>query len=143
MDLDSIYRALAIMNDYGLTEVTVNSGDEAVTLKRSLPLPLVAQPQTEDGGSPGEAQAVREAEAAIAVVSAGMVGVMRLTDRHGTPIITEGARVAKGQMVCVVEAMKIRHEIRSEIDGTVVEIITHDGRPVEYGQPLLAIRQEG
>jgi acetyl-CoA carboxylase biotin carboxyl carrier protein len=56
------------------------------------------------------------------------------------PFVEVGARVAKGQVLCIVEAMKLMNEIESDIDGVIVEIYPTNAQPVEFGEPLFAIR---
>jgi oxaloacetate decarboxylase alpha subunit len=53
-----------------------------------------------------------------------------------------GSRVEKGQTLCIIEAMKLMNEIEAEVSGTVVEILVENAQPVEYGQPLLVIRED-
>jgi acetyl-CoA carboxylase biotin carboxyl carrier protein len=57
--------------------------------------------------------------------------------------VTEGTRIAKGQIVCIIEAMKIMNEIESEFAGIVREVLVQDTHPVEYGQVLLRIDPNG
>ena len=56
------------------------------------------------------------------------------------PFVKLGDRVKKGQVICIVEAMKVMNEIESDADGEVVKILANDGQPVEYNQPLFAIK---
>lgn len=56
------------------------------------------------------------------------------------PFVKLGDRVRKGQVICIVEAMKVMNEIEADADGEVVKMLVSDGQPVEYNQPLLAIR---
>ena len=56
------------------------------------------------------------------------------------PFVEEGSRVDKGQVLCIVEAMKVMNEIESENDAEVVEILVSNGQPVEYGEPLFRLR---
>jgi biotin carboxyl carrier protein len=53
-----------------------------------------------------------------------------------------GSRVKKGDVLCIIEAMKIMNEVKSDVDGIVEEILVENGQPVEYGQPLFKIRLE-
>ena len=59
------------------------------------------------------------------------------------PYVTEGTRIAKGQILCIIEAMKIMNEIESEFSGVVVEIVAEDAHPVEYGQVLFRVDPNG
>jgi acetyl-CoA carboxylase biotin carboxyl carrier protein len=56
------------------------------------------------------------------------------------PFVKLGDKVKKGQVLCIVEAMKVMNEIESDVDGEVVKILADDGQPVEYNQPLFAIK---
>ena len=56
------------------------------------------------------------------------------------PFIKPGDRVTQGQVLCIVEAMKLMNEIESDVAGEVVKILVNNGQPVEYGQPLFAVR---
>jgi acetyl-CoA carboxylase biotin carboxyl carrier protein len=56
------------------------------------------------------------------------------------PFVEEGDRVKKGQILCIVEAMKLMNEIESDVDGTVVKILPENAQPVEFGEPLFAIK---
>jgi acetyl-CoA carboxylase biotin carboxyl carrier protein len=58
------------------------------------------------------------------------------------PFVRAGDRVRKGQVVCIVEAMKLMNEIESDADGTVAQVLVRNGQPVEYGEPLFAVRAE-
>ncbi|MDD3926299.1 MAG: hypothetical protein PHT33_06550 [bacterium] len=140
MDIERVRKALTIMSDNGLSELFLQTGNTALTLKRDLPLlgEAAACIIEEEGGVEAQAETLPETS-----INAGMVGVLHLTDKHGLPMTMVGGRVSKGQVVCTIEAMKIRHDIRSIHNGVVTEITTQDGVPVEYGQPLMIIRQEG
>jgi acetyl-CoA carboxylase biotin carboxyl carrier protein len=59
------------------------------------------------------------------------------------PYVSVGSRVSKGQILCIIEAMKIMNEIESEVAGVVTEVLASDAQPVEYGQPLFRIDPNG
>ena len=93
-------------------------------------------------GAPGEAKA--EAKPKLLEVKSPMVGTYYAApEPGGKPYVTEGARIAKGQIVCIIEAMKIMNEIESEFAGVVREVLVQDTHPVEYGQVLLRIDPNG
>ena len=58
------------------------------------------------------------------------------------PYVKPSDRVKKGQVICIVEAMKLMNEIESEIGGQVAEVLVDDGQPVEYGEPLFKLRPD-
>jgi acetyl-CoA carboxylase biotin carboxyl carrier protein len=59
------------------------------------------------------------------------------------PFVTVGARVERGQVLCIIEAMKLMNEIESDVAGEVVRVLVENGNPVEYGEALFGIRPAG
>jgi acetyl-CoA carboxylase biotin carboxyl carrier protein len=99
-----------------------------------------------DGTGPGGqgAEAKAEAKPKLLEVKSPMVGTYYAApEPGGKPYVTEGTRIAKGQIVCIIEAMKIMNEIESEFAGIVREVLVQDTHPVEYGQVLLRIDPNG
>ncbi|MDH4228640.1 MAG: acetyl-CoA carboxylase biotin carboxyl carrier protein [Nitrospirota bacterium] len=79
-------------------------------------------------------------EAPGKVVTSPIVGTFYRSPSPDKPAYVEvGAKVRKGQVICIVEAMKLMNEIESEFDGTVAQVLVGDGDPVEFGQPLVRI----
>jgi acetyl-CoA carboxylase biotin carboxyl carrier protein len=77
-------------------------------------------------------------------VKSPMVGTFYAAPEPGArPYVTEGTRIAKGQIVCIIEAMKIMNEIESEFGGVLREVLVQDAHPVEYGQVLFRIDPTG
>jgi acetyl-CoA carboxylase biotin carboxyl carrier protein len=64
----------------------------------------------------------------------------RANSPSARPFVEVGDRVKKGQVLCIVEAMKLMNEIESECDGEVLEVLVANGQPVEYGEPLFRVR---
>ena len=74
-------------------------------------------------------------------IKAPMVGTFyRKPSPDAKPFVEKGDRVKKGQVVCLIEAMKVFNEIESDVDGTIVDILVEDGQPVEYGQELFLVK---
>jgi acetyl-CoA carboxylase biotin carboxyl carrier protein len=95
-------------------------------------------------GGQGTADAKAEAKPKLLEVKSPMVGTYYAApEPGGKPYVTEGTRIAKGQIVCIIEAMKIMNEIESEFAGIVREVLVQDTHPVEYGQVLLRIDPNG
>jgi len=88
---------------------------------------------------------VAEAEAAdIHQVMSPIVGTFyRSSAPDAKPFVNAGDRVSKGQVLCIVEAMKLMNEIESDCDGEVLEVLVANGQPVEYGEPLFKLRTSG
>ena len=82
------------------------------------------------------------AEEGLSLVTAPMVGTFYLQPEPGAePFARKGDRIAKGQIVCIIEAMKLMNEIESELSGELVAIYVENGQPVQYGDKLFAIRE--
>ena len=87
-------------------------------------------------GSPDD-----ETDVELAVVKSPIVGTFYRSPEPGAPSFVEvGATVKKGQVLCIIEAMKLMNEIDSEYDGEVVNVYVENGQPVQYGERLFAIR---
>lgn len=75
------------------------------------------------------------------VVKSPMVGTFyKKPSPDANPYVEVGQRVKKGDVLCIIEAMKLMNEIESEFDGEIIEILVEDGKPVEYGTPLFKVR---
>ena len=97
------------------------------------PAPAAApeEPDDEDEGLPPNAH----------IIKSPIVGTFYRSPAPDADPFTEiGGRIKKGQVLCIVEAMKLMNEIESEVDGTVLEIYAEDAEPVEFGEPLFAIK---
>lgn len=78
----------------------------------------------------------------MVIVESPIVGTIYLTPSPGEdPFVDIGSKVKKGQSLCIIEAMKLMNELRSEHDGTIVEIFVRNEQPVQFGQPLMLIRK--
>jgi acetyl-CoA carboxylase biotin carboxyl carrier protein len=113
--------------------------------------PMIAPPMIASGRpTPAEALPAIEAPAAQEPKGGGndvkspMVGTFYSAPEPGAkPYVSVGSRVSKGQILCIIEAMKIMNEIESEVAGIVTEVLASDAQPVEYGQPLFRIDPNG
>ncbi|MDQ6888245.1 MAG: acetyl-CoA carboxylase biotin carboxyl carrier protein [Gemmatimonadota bacterium] len=103
--------------------------------------PADGTPVLADGDAAGKSEALRKT---MLEVKSPMVGTFYASPEPGaTPYITPGARIAKGQILCIIEAMKIMNEIESEYAGVVKEVLAEDAHPVEYAQVLFRIDPNG
>jgi len=118
------------MREEGLTELTVEEEGRRVTLRRSpvreaVPTSQEAEPKVE------EAELVRSP----------VVGTFWRRPAPGeAPFVEMGDEVQPGQVLCIVEAMKVMNEVRADRAGVIEEILVEEGQPVEYGQPLFRLR---
>jgi len=123
----------------------------AVQIQTPAPVPALIPPSV-GRMTPSEGAAAIEAESAKAEatksnlleVKSPMVGTYYAQPEPGSkPYVTVGTRIAKRQVLCIIEAMKIMNEIESEFDGVVKEVCVQDAHPVEYGQVLFRIDPNG
>jgi len=111
--------------------------------------PMVAAPAPSRPAVAGGTAAVEEpakapAKVAGTEVKSPMVGTYYGAPEPGAkPYVSVGSRVSKGQILCIIEAMKIMNEIESEVAGVVTEVLASDAQPVEYGQALFRIDPNG
>lgn len=127
MDLEEIRRLCALMREEDLVELTVEEEGRRITLRRrgEPRVPTPAMPPKEEG----------------ILVRSPVVGTFWIRPAPGEPpFVKVGDLVQPGQVLCIVEAMKVMNEVRAEVAGVVVEILAEEGDPVEYGQPLFRLR---
>ena len=114
-----------------------------------IPTAIPATRMTPADGVPATAEAAAPAPAEpskpkLLEVKSPMVGTFYRSPEPGSPAyVSEGSRIAKGEILCIIEAMKIMNEIESEYAGVVREVLVSDAHPVEYGQVLFRIDPNG
>ena len=142
MNLREIRRLADLLRDYGLTEVEVEREGVRIRLRRDLAPapsagPSVPAPAVATVSPAGVAAA---SEAHLLTIEAPMVGTFyRAPSPDAQPFVRDGDRVKKGQVVCIIEAMKLMNEIESKVAGRVVKVLVENTQPVEYGQPLFLL----
>lgn len=148
--LDLTRRLAAIINELGLSEVEVESAGLKLRLQRAAaPGPSLAPSAVVASATPpatAERPIVADAAplSAAITIEAPMVGTFyRASSPTAEPYVREGDIVKEGQILCIIEAMKIMNEIESEYAGVVKEIQAQDAQPVEYGQVLFRIDPNG
>ena len=140
MDLDRIESLLKLMKEYGVAELGLEEEDSSLHLSMtgSAPQPVaVAQaPLPAATAAPAEPAA----PSLLAEVKSPMVGTFYSSPKPGAPsFVKVGDRVDVGQVLCIVEAMKLMNEIESESAGTIAEICAENSGPVQFGQVLFRI----
>ena len=123
---------------------------ELIQEKTTLPLKRTPEPDEVPGSEPEQIEPT-EIQEEIALINdeetvtikAPLVGTYYTSSKPGsTPFISEGDSIKEGQIICIIEAMKIFNEIESEISGKILKIIIKNGTPVEYDQDLIVIAPE-
>ena len=145
MDIKYIEKLAKLIKENQLTELSVKDGEQTGTLKKEAKMAeavqVMPQIQKQQPVQPKE-QPVEEKQAKKTdkVIKSPMVGTFYKAPAAGAPPFVEvGGLVAQGEVVCIIEAMKLMNEIESDFSGKIVEICVEDGQPVEYGQPLMYI----
>jgi acetyl-CoA carboxylase biotin carboxyl carrier protein len=154
VDLVEVERLLAFMQKHGLEEFDYETSTIRIRLKKasahaSAPAHVISASEFSlppTAASPAPASAVRSSDAGagdLHLIKSPIVGTFYAAPSPGAdPFITRGGRVDAGQVLCIIEAMKLMNEIESDVAGEIVEIYVENGSPVEYGQPLFGIRKK-
>jgi acetyl-CoA carboxylase biotin carboxyl carrier protein len=158
MDLDTLKQILNLVREHELSELEVEQDglrlkirkDSAVALAAPPPLPpsrsaeaaaSAALPTLPSAAPPTVGLENVESEIELAVVKSPIVGTFYRSPEPGAPSFVDvGTAVKKGQVLCIIEAMKLMNEIDSEYDGEIVNVYVESGQPVQYGERLFAIR---
>lgn len=153
MDIRKIKKLIELLEESGLAEIEITEGEESVRIARvtqgpsvvtqyaAAPLPAVAPAAAPVAAVPAAAAAPAEPAARNEnLVTAPMVGTFYGSPAPGAKSFVEvGQEVRVGQVLCIIEAMKMMNQIESERAGRVVAVLAKNGEPVEFGQPLFAI----
>jgi len=103
----------------------------------AMPQPAAHAAAAEAAAAPAEV----DSEAGLHIITSPIVGTFyRSPNPESEPYTSVGDHIAKGKVLCIVEAMKLMNEIESDVDGTVVRIYPQNGQPIEYGEKLFAVR---
>ena len=164
MTIDELKELIHIVNESGIAELEVARGDNRVRIRRSnaattreIVLPdattVVAAPQPVTIAAQQATMAAATSPASIApppaaapdesavYVKSPIVGTFYESPSPGSAaFVKAGDRVSVGQVLCIIESMKLMNEIESDVAGTVMARLVENGRPVEYGESLFAIQ---
>jgi acetyl-CoA carboxylase biotin carboxyl carrier protein len=154
MDFDEITKILDMMREHELAEFELERDNVKLRLKKhssghwvSAPMPAAGHhaampappPVAGAGGTPVLTPADDELE--LAVVKSPIVGTFyRASEPGAKPYAEVGDQVKKGQVLCIIEAMKLMNEINAEIEGEVIKVYVENGHAVQYGERLFAIK---
>ena len=151
MNIGRIKKILDLMDERGVAEIEMRSWFTTVRISRrraageagrplGAPVGAAAQ-QLAAGPAAAEPPPAEDADEDLVVVKSPMVGTFyRAPAPDADPFVAEGDKVSRGQVLCIIEAMKIMNEIESEHAGTVARIHVENAAPVEYGQPLFSFK---
>ena len=144
MDLRKLKKLIDLVQESGISELEVTEGEEKVKIVKSggadVAAAPVSAPTTVAPIEPGPAATAKPAEIQGHVVKSPMVGTFYRSPSPGAKAFVEvGDAVKSGDVICIIEAMKLLNEIESDKDGVIKAILVDNGQPVEYGEPLVII----
>ncbi len=147
-NIDEIKELMALLEDSSLAVLEVEQGDCKVRLKKPAacvppmaPVAPMAPAQAPAAAPAPAAPAQASAPAPGKTINAPIVGVFYAAPSPtADPYVSVGKKVKKGDVVCIIEAMKCMNEIQAEEDGEITAVLATNGELVEYGQPLFSIQ---
>lgn len=148
MDIRKIKKLIELLESSGIDELEIHEGEESVRICRHsqstvLP-PTPAAPATTPPEPPPPKETPSKKEEEIPsghLVKSPMVGTFYQSPTPGAkPFVEIGHQVAMGDVLCIIEAMKMFNQIEADQAGTIAAILVENGQPVEYGQPLFVIK---
>ena len=141
LDPRELKKLTVLMEESGLLELELESGGERVRLVRGRVAVGAAEPAAiADAAPPRTVRGAGDADDRPRAITSPMVGTFHRAAGPETPAFVEvGDVVERGQVLCLIEAMKMMNEIEAEFRGRVTAIAVENGRPVEYGEPLFMI----
>ena len=144
MDIRKIKKLIEMLQESDLKEIEVSQGDESVRILRDRFVQtnenkIIQQPEV-FSAEPEIQQKIETSKNEGNVVTSTIVGTFyRKPSPDKDPFIRVGDTVEKGDVLCIIEAMKMMNEIKSDFSGKVVSIDLEDGEPVEFGQSIITI----
>lgn len=153
MNLDALKDILNLVREHELAEFEMEQDGLKVRVRKAgrdyvvaaAPLPAmpapVASPALAPVASTPVAAAPPDEGVSLAVIKAPIVGTLyRAPEPGAKPFVEVGSRVKKGQVLCIIEAMKLMNEIESESDGEIAAAYVENGQPVQFGDRLFAVK---
>lgn len=160
LNMNELRELAELINNHGFTDFEFENENIRVRLRKELapqiiqhaaaimppqiaptPQTQTGQPQSFDHAATGNATAGVDESSNLKKITSPIVGTFyRAPSPEAEPFVKVGSHVASETTVCIVEAMKLMNEIPAEISGEIVKIYVENGQPVEYGQPLFAVK---
>ena len=154
MTIKELKEMINLMEEHGLSELEVEKEGLKIRLKRGPSGKIVPEPLNYPSTAPGshEVKAIppmgqqvardTEEDANVIVVRSPMVGTFYgAPSPDSPPYVAKGKKVAEGDVLCIIEAMKLMNEIKSDVGGIVLDVLVENGQPVEFDQPLFKIQK--
>lgn len=151
-DIQDLKELIEFLKSYQVAEFDLDRGDVKIRLKfaQADPAPaslselaraLATAPAAAPAAAAPPAPVAPAADESLHIVKSPIVGTFYGSPSPGaSPFVSPGDRVEKGQVIAIIEAMKLMNEIESDASGEVVKCLVTNGQPIEFGQPLYSIR---
>jgi acetyl-CoA carboxylase biotin carboxyl carrier protein len=148
-DIKQIKELIGIMKENDLVEVKIEHGDDKLSLKRACaqtsmtPMPYMGMPMGPNTNVPvqGPSDSTPEVDDGLIDIPSPIVGTFYEAQSPDSSAYVEiGTHVSPSSVVCIIEAMKVMNEIKSEVSGTIAQVLLTNGQAVEFGQPLFKVK---
>ena len=156
MDLRKLKKLIDLVEESGIAELELTEGEEKVKISRQVEAqqiapqyiqspqfaapPVIPQSPSEPSTSEQSDKSATASRSTEKHITSPMVGTFyRASSPDAGPFVEIGSTVKKGEILCIIEAMKILNEIESDKDGVIKKILIENGQPVEFGEPLFVV----
>jgi acetyl-CoA carboxylase biotin carboxyl carrier protein len=150
-DIDDLRQLIDFLKAHQVAEFDLDRGDLKIRLKFNqpaaaapmfaAPAAMAAPPVAASAAPPAAAAPLADPDAGLHIVKSPIVGTYYGSPAPGaSAFVAVGDHVEKGQVICIVEAMKLMNEIEADAAGEIVRCLVANGQPIEFNQPLFAIR---
>jgi acetyl-CoA carboxylase biotin carboxyl carrier protein len=154
MNLDDVREVLALVREHDLAELEIErdglkirvrkAGHPVAIMPATVPVPPIAAPiaaAVPAAAAPSGAAPIAGDGVDLAVIKSPIVGTFYRSSEPGArPFVEVGESIRKGQVLCIIEAMKLMNEIESDCDGELAAIYVDNGRPVQFGERLFSVK---
>ena len=151
MDIRKVKKLIELLEQSNINELEINEGDESVRISRGgssvtyaapapAPVAVAPAPAAQPAAAPAPSDDTTTEELSGHAVKSPMVGTFYTAPAPGSPpFVSVGQKVAAGDVLCIIEAMKMMNQIEADKAGTIGAILVDDGEPVEFDQSLVTI----
>ncbi len=147
MNIKEIKEMVNLMNENSLVELEIEKEGMRIRLKKTssgiegFSGPIVVERQNAaDAGIKQISEPAKQAQVKTVEIKSPMVGTFyRAPSPEAAPYVEVGQNIEPGQVICIIEAMKLMNEIKSEVKGKILEVLVDNAEPVEFGQPVFLI----
>ncbi len=153
MDIRKVKKLIELLEESGIAEIEIHEGEESVRISRGSTLPAPQTTINVPQSMPVAHSAPVSTHPAVAenassndfsneghVITSPMVGIFYTSPSPEEPVfVSKGQAIKSGDVICIIEAMKIMNQIEADTDGKLLRVLVENGEAVEYGQPLFIV----